>query len=69
MNDKGNAMKRDGIASDNRAAAVACPQDESVSGARAPPESITPSPLLSRVLERANLQRALKQVRQNEGAA
>ena len=68
MNDKGNAVKRDGIASDNRDAAVACPQDESVSGGRATPESIAPPTLLSRVLERANLQRAL-QVRQNQGAA
>ena len=68
MNDKGNAVKRDGIASDNRDAAVACPQDVAVSGARETPESISPSPLLSRVLERANLQRALKQVRQNKGA-
>ena len=68
MNDKGNAVKRDGIASDNRDAAVARPQDEAVSGARETPEPISPSRLLSRVLERANLQRALKQVRQNEGA-
>jgi len=32
------------------------------------PESIPNSALLARVLERANLQRALKQVRQNQGA-
>ena len=32
------------------------------------PESIPNSTLLERVLERANLQRALKQVRSNQGA-
>jgi group II intron reverse transcriptase/maturase len=68
MNDKGIAVKRDGTASDNRVAAVAGPQDESVSGDRDRPESIPLSALLPRVLERANLQRALKQVRQNKGA-
>ncbi|MGH8528921.1 MAG: hypothetical protein ACRETN_03620, partial [Nevskiales bacterium] len=31
-------------------------------------ESIQPQALLARVLERGNLQRALKQVRQNKGA-
>lgn len=62
-------MKRDGIASDNWSdPAVASPRDESVAGERAAPESIQPQALLARVLERANLQRALKQVRQNKGA-
>lgn len=63
-------MKRDGTASDNlREQAVATPQDESVTGERSTPEPIPPSEsLLARVLERANLQRALKQVRQNKGA-
>ena len=68
MNDEGLAVTRDGIASDNRAAAVEVPQDESVSGEHETPESDSLSTLLSRVLERANLQRALKQVRQNKGA-
>jgi hypothetical protein len=58
-------VKRDGIASDNGSdPAVASPRDESVAGERAAPESIPPQALLARVLERANLQRALKQVRQ-----
>lgn len=62
-------MKRDGTASDNlREQAVATPQDESVTGERSTPESIPPESLLARVLERGNLQRALKQVRQNKGA-
>ena len=47
---------------------MAKPRDESVAGERAVPESIPPQALLARVLERANLQRALKQVRQNKGA-
>jgi retron-type reverse transcriptase len=62
-------MKRHGIASDNllrQAAAV--PQDESVAGHGRQPASIPPKALLERVLERPNLQRALKQVRQNKGA-
>ena len=48
---------------------MASPRDESVAGERATPESIPPQALLVRVLERANLQRALKQVRQNKGAS
>jgi group II intron reverse transcriptase/maturase len=62
-------MKRDGNASDhlsNQAAAM--PQDELVAGSSGQPESIHPSALLAQVLDRANLQRALKQVRQNKGA-
>ena len=62
-------MKRNGIASDNlllRAAAL--PQDEFVTGHGSQAASIQPEALLERVLERPNLQRALKQVRQNKGA-
>lgn len=44
------------------------PQDELVAGLSGQPESIQPHALLAHVLERANLQRALKQVRQNKGA-
>ena len=62
-------MERDGIASDNwNDPAVASPRDESAAGEGAAPKSIQPQALLERVLERANLQRALKQVRQNKGA-
>jgi group II intron reverse transcriptase/maturase len=48
--------------------AVEGPRDESAAGKREVPESISTSTLLDQVLERANLQRALKQVRQNKGA-
>lgn len=62
-------MKREGIASDNRPLSAAhTAQDEAVSGEPAHAESIQPEALLARVLERENLQRALKQVRQNKGA-
>ena len=62
-------MKSSGSASDNRyVPAVASPRDESAAGKREAPESILNSALLEQVLERANLQRALKQVRQNKGA-
>ena len=44
------------------------PQDELVAGSSGQPESIHTQALLAQVLERANLQRALKQVRQNKGA-
>lgn len=44
------------------------PQDELVAGSSGQPESIHPQALLAQVLGRANLQRALKQVRQNKGA-
>lgn len=44
------------------------PQDELVAGLSGQPESIQPEALLAQVLDRANLQRALKQVRQNKGA-
>jgi group II intron reverse transcriptase/maturase len=62
--------KRDGNASGNlllQAAAV--PRDELVAGSSGPPESIHTQALLAQVLERANLQRALKQVRRNKGAS
>ena len=62
-------MKSNGIASDNLLLqAAASPQDEFVAGHGRHPASISPQALLERVLERANLQRALKQVRQNKGA-
>lgn len=43
-------------------------QKDAVAGESNTPESIPPQALLARVLERVNLQRALKQVRQNKGA-
>jgi group II intron reverse transcriptase/maturase len=61
--------KRDGIASDHLLRqAAAMPQDELVAGLSGQPESIQAQALLAQVLDRANLQRALKQVRQNQGA-
>ena len=61
---RGNCMKRNGIASDNLLLqAVALPQDEFVTGHSRQIASIPPQALLEQVLERANLQRALKQVR------
>jgi hypothetical protein len=66
---RGNCMKRNGIASDNLLLqAAALPQDEFVTGHGRHFASIPPQALLERVLERPNLQRALKQVRQNKGA-
>jgi retron-type reverse transcriptase len=47
---------------------VASLRDESAAGKREVPESIPNAALLEQVLERTNLQRALKQVRQNQGA-
>jgi RNA-directed DNA polymerase len=62
-------VKRSGTASDNRLApAVATLRDEPAAGEPDVPESIANFTLLERVLTRANLQRALKQVRQNQGA-
>ena len=59
----------DGNASGNlREQAAAMPQDEPVAGSSGHPEPIRPQALLAQVLERANLQRALKQVRRNKGA-
>ena len=61
--------ERDGNASDHlRKQAAATPQDELVAGSSGQPESIHTQALLAHVLDRANLQRALKQVRQNKGA-
>jgi RNA-directed DNA polymerase len=61
--------KRDGNASDHLLTqAAATPQDELVAGLSGTPESILPQALLAQVLDRANLRRALKQVRQNKGA-
>jgi hypothetical protein len=61
--------KRDATASDHLPTqAAALPQDERVAGLSGQPESIHPQALLAQVLDRANLQRALKQVRQNKGA-
>jgi len=61
--------KRDGTASDHLCKqAVATPQDELAAGSYGQPESIHTQALLAQVLQRANLQRALKQVRQNKGA-
>jgi RNA-directed DNA polymerase len=48
--------------------AVVLPRDEPAAGEPDVPESIPNTTLLERVLRRANLQRALKQVRQNDGA-
>ena len=61
--------KRDGNVSDHLPTqAAATPQDELAAGSSGQPESIQTLALLAHVLERANLQRALKQVRQNKGA-
>ena len=61
--------KRDGNASEHlREQAAGNPQDELVAGLSGKPESIQPQALLAQVLDRANLQRALKQVRRNKGA-
>jgi len=61
-------MKRDGIASDNgRKPAAALLRDELVANEAGKPES-NHTALLARMLERGNLQRALKRVRQNQGA-
>jgi group II intron reverse transcriptase/maturase len=69
MNDKGIALKRDGNASDHQPRLAAAPlRDEAVPGSSEPPASIPPQALLARVLQRENLQRALKQVRRNQGA-
>jgi group II intron reverse transcriptase/maturase len=61
--------KRDGNASDHlRKQAAAMPQDELVAGLSGQPESIHTQALYAQVVERGNLQRALKQVRRNKGA-
>jgi len=62
-------VKRDGNASENRRKLAAhTARDEVVTGEPGHAESIQPQALLARVLERGNLQRALKQVRRNKGA-
>lgn len=61
-------MKRDGRATDPLRQTAATPPAHAVAGESSTPEVIPPQALLARVLERANLQRALKQVRQNRGA-
>src|ERR671919_261952 len=69
MNDEGYPVKSGGSASDHRGIlAVTLSRDEPAAGERDTPESMPNSALLERVLERANLQRALKQVRSNQGA-
>jgi hypothetical protein len=61
--------KRDTTASDHLPTqAAALSQDERVAGLSGQPESIHTPALLAQVLDRANLPRALKQVRQNKGA-
>jgi hypothetical protein len=61
--------KRDGNASEPLLTqAAAKPQDELVAGLSGQPESIHTQVPLAQALDRANLQRALKQVRQNKGA-
>ena len=61
--------KRDGNASDHLPLqAAATLQDELAAGLSGSPESIPSQALLAQVLDRANLRRALKQVRQNKGA-
>ena len=60
---------RDGNASDHlREQAAGNPQDELVAGLSGQPESIQTQTLLAQVLDRVNLQRAVKQVRRNKGA-
>ncbi len=62
-------MKSGGSASANRSEpAVEVARDEPAAGERSEPESRGSVTLLERVLERANLKRALKQVRSNRGA-
>lgn len=71
LNDEGEGpmMKGSGIASDHlQTQAADTPQDEPEAGSPGHPEPIHTQALLAQVLERANLQRALKQVRQNKGA-
>ncbi|MBK6583120.1 MAG: hypothetical protein IPJ33_16330 [Gammaproteobacteria bacterium] len=59
----------DGTVSENRVTLDAtCSRDDPVGGEPDAPESIPKNALLERVMERSNLQRALKQVRQNKGA-
>lgn len=67
--DEGGEVKSDGRAPESRRApAVATPRGESAAGEPVDPKSGPNFTLWDRVLTRANLQRALKQVRQNQGA-
>jgi group II intron reverse transcriptase/maturase len=69
MEDEGLQAKSSGIASANRSVpGVEGARDEPAAGERPAPESTSNATLLERVLARANLQRALKQVRSNRGA-
>lgn len=69
MNDKGIEMRNGGMASDHRRApGAARPCDEPAVGESRLPESANPEAWLDRVRARDNWQRALKQVRQNQGA-
>jgi RNA-directed DNA polymerase len=62
-------VKSSGSASDNRFVPAATTlRDEPAAGEPGAPESIPNFTLLARVLERENLRRALKRVRQNQGA-
>jgi RNA-directed DNA polymerase len=67
--DEGVLAKSGGSASANRyVPGVEASRDEPAAGERAAPESTSNATLMDRVLERSNLQRALKQVRSNRGA-
>ena len=69
MEDEGVQAKSSGNASGNRPVpAVEGSRDEPEAGERVVPESTSNVTLMERVLARANLQRALKQVRSNRGA-
>lgn len=62
-------MKSGGMASEYwRKPAAEILQDESATGLHERPTSIPPSTMFTQVLDRTNLQRALKKVRQNKGA-
>lgn len=66
---QGNMTESNGKASAHRRLpAAAKPLDEPAAGSSCPSEPINPDALLAQVLERTNLQHALKQVRQNKGA-
>lgn len=68
MKDARCLMQSNRTAADNRESAGAMPRGEPVAGVSSEPASPSTMTLLDRVLERANLQRALKQVRHNKGA-
>ncbi len=65
----GKPMKGNENASDNLKKAAREVQDELVSGESEQPESIQARSMMDQVLERGNLQKALKQVCQNKGAS